>query len=289
MRLIFSRKGFDSQYGRVPSPILPDGTMCSLPIPSPSDPHRLGSLSKAGVNLGALAADLTRGRSNAATAVHLDPDLDATLMERPANWRPVFGQIAQAQTHLMNQRVGPGDLFLFFGWFREVTQDGSRWKYVRSARDIHALFGWLQVGEVVSVSGKAEQVRDTHRWLATHPHVAGADHYLSTNNTLYVARDRLRLGPRSTAHAGGGVFGRFEPALQLTAPGRTRSWWQLPHWFAPTNGRPALSYHSAPARWTMAESTTLLRLVDKGQEFVLECDHYPEAIGWLQSIFEMAA
>ena len=34
MRLIFSRKGFDSQYGEVPSPILPNGQMISLPIPS---------------------------------------------------------------------------------------------------------------------------------------------------------------------------------------------------------------------------------------------------------------
>ena len=37
MRVILSRKGFDSQYGGMPSPILPDGTLLSLPIPSKTD------------------------------------------------------------------------------------------------------------------------------------------------------------------------------------------------------------------------------------------------------------
>jgi len=33
MKVILSRKGFDSAYGGYPSPILPDGKMVSLPIP----------------------------------------------------------------------------------------------------------------------------------------------------------------------------------------------------------------------------------------------------------------
>jgi len=33
MKVILSRKGFDSGYGGFPSPVLPDGTMLSLPIP----------------------------------------------------------------------------------------------------------------------------------------------------------------------------------------------------------------------------------------------------------------
>ncbi|MCD6328671.1 hypothetical protein J7M28_14125, partial [bacterium] len=34
MRIIFSRKGFDAANGGVASPIFPDGSFCSLPIPS---------------------------------------------------------------------------------------------------------------------------------------------------------------------------------------------------------------------------------------------------------------
>jgi len=33
MKVILSRKGFDSGTGGYPSPILPDGTLLSLPIP----------------------------------------------------------------------------------------------------------------------------------------------------------------------------------------------------------------------------------------------------------------
>ena len=33
MRIILSRKGFDSANGGYPSPIMPDGRMVSLPIP----------------------------------------------------------------------------------------------------------------------------------------------------------------------------------------------------------------------------------------------------------------
>jgi hypothetical protein len=33
MKVILSRKGFDSEYGGIASPILPDGTLLSLPIP----------------------------------------------------------------------------------------------------------------------------------------------------------------------------------------------------------------------------------------------------------------
>ena len=34
MKIILSRKGFDSGYGGMPSPILPNGIMLSMPIPS---------------------------------------------------------------------------------------------------------------------------------------------------------------------------------------------------------------------------------------------------------------
>jgi len=33
MKIILSRKGFDSSLGKIPSPIFPSGELCSLPIP----------------------------------------------------------------------------------------------------------------------------------------------------------------------------------------------------------------------------------------------------------------
>lgn len=286
MRIIFSRKGFDSQYGRVASPILPDGTMYSLPIPVTGDPHRLGDLRPGGWDLAAIVADLTGGRVVASTHIHLDPDLDVSAIARPRGWRPAFGQTAAAQAHLENQGIGPGDLFLFFGWFREVEQIGGVWRYKRSAPNLHTLFGWLQVDERVTVGHDAGPAVKHHPWLAGHPHIAGAESYSSSNNSIYIGRETLTLSGKDLKLPGAGVMSRFRKDLQLTAAGRTRSWWRLPSWFHPQAGRPTLSYHVDPKRWSLEADATVLRIVDKGQEFVLDTSHYPEANAWVANLLK---
>ena len=88
--------------------------------------------------------------------------------------------------------------------------------------------------------------------------------------------------------SGGGLFTHLSPTRRLSAEGRSRSWWRLPRWFYPGDGRPGLSYHGDPARWRLEPASTLLRVVAKGQEFVLDGAHYPEATGWLHAIFHEA-
>ena len=56
MRVILSRKGFDSSNGGCASPIFPDNTMLSLPIPSEDGNMDYGELSYNG----ATYADLLR-------------------------------------------------------------------------------------------------------------------------------------------------------------------------------------------------------------------------------------
>ncbi|WP_455282205.1 Nmad3 family putative nucleotide modification protein [Cupriavidus necator] len=288
MRVILSRKGFDSGYGGVPSPILPDGRMVSLPIPSKGDLQRLAKLRMDGMDIGALVADLTRGSVGPLTTVHVDPDLQGQMLARLPGWRPAFGQIASAQSHLQNQGVGLGDIFLFFGWFRRVEQVDGRWRYQRGSPDIHALFGWLQIGEVLSVSGHEQEIVGAYPWLREHPHLAGADRFRSRNNTVYVASRFLCMAGQDTRYPGGGVFGRFTPSLQLTAAECTRSCWRLPAWFMPVDGRSPLSYHGKPSRWMADRADVLLRTVAKGQEFVLDCACYPEANAWLARLFDDA-
>jgi len=284
MQIIFSRKGFDSQYGGVASPIFPDGTMYSLPIPVARDPHHLGELRPGGRDLTSIVADLTRGRVVAATPVHLDPDLDASAVARPQGWRPAFGQTDAAQAHLKNQGVGPGDLFLFFGWFRDVESVAGVWRYKRGAPDIHALFGWLQVDECVAVGQNARPTLQRYPWLAGHPHTVGAASYSSSNNSIYIGRESLHLAGTPIELPGAGVLTRFRRELRLTAHGRTRSWWHLPRWFHPHAGCAPLSYHADPKRWSLEADATILRIVDKGQEFVLDTKHYPDAAAWVAKL-----
>lgn len=76
MKIIFSRKGFDSSTGGVASPIFPSGRLYSLPIPDPSDSFRYGDIQNEGNNLGRLVGDLTANKITSETRLHLDPDLD---------------------------------------------------------------------------------------------------------------------------------------------------------------------------------------------------------------------
>jgi len=83
MRLILSRKGFDSAPGGVASPIFPDTRLTSLPIPLPGAPKTYAQVAK-GPNggLGPIVEDLTRGAITGAAPTHLDPDLSGLALPR---------------------------------------------------------------------------------------------------------------------------------------------------------------------------------------------------------------
>ncbi|MFZ4661436.1 MAG: hypothetical protein ACOYNY_30795, partial [Caldilineaceae bacterium] len=75
MKLILSRKGFDSSAGGVASPLFPDGTLLSLPIPDQKGRVTYANLGWGEHQLGDLVEALTHGRIDRQTRAHLDPDL----------------------------------------------------------------------------------------------------------------------------------------------------------------------------------------------------------------------
>jgi len=281
MKLILSRKGFDSANGGCPSPII-DGKLCSLPIPDAGAPTTYAKISAFnGSAIAEIVEDLTRGRVSRGDGAHLDPDLRRDSIPRAAGWRPIFGQAAAAQSHLANRKVGRGDLFIFFGCFRQAERVGGAFRFVRDAPTLHVIFGWLQVARV---SRATNDLARKIPWADRHPHLAAPERY--KNNTLYFASNRLSsIGIDAV---GGGIFERAAPELILTETDMRCSTWRLPRWFDP-NGRPALSYHSKPTRWTDCATSTRLQSVGRGQEFVLDVDEYPEARAWLRSIFRAAS
>ena len=280
-RLVLSRKGFDSGYGGMASPILPDGRLLPLPIPAAQDAFRLGDLDADGIALGPLLRDLSGGRHSRRTRVHMDPDLARRPDLRLPGWRPALGQNGAAQSHLARQGVGPGAVFLFFGWFREVERHARRWRYVPGAPDLHLLYGWLEVAEVLPIVSGREQCLRRHPWIADHPHVANPAHYRGADNVLYVGRERSAL---AAGGPGGGVFTHYTGALRLTAEGASRSVWALPEWFHPATGLAPLSYHGNPARWSTEPGRCLLRSVPKGQEFVLDTGGRTEPSAWVREL-----
>ncbi len=121
MKVILSRKGLDSEYDGIPSPIMSDGSLLSLPIPYEQDIIKYTDLSfqvKSYFDIIKELSSVDKKLLKNHTA-HLDPDIRfECLPKRNKDRRPVFGQSDAALGHLNKQGVSGGDIFLFFGWFR---------------------------------------------------------------------------------------------------------------------------------------------------------------------------
>lgn len=151
-KVILSRKGFDGTTGGKPSPVI-DNKFVSLPIPR----------AESGVFYKNLFFSQTESYLKVMkelgiklySEAHLDPDLQKSIInERPEKWRGLFGQSGTSQGKLHNRNVGKDDIFLFFGWFKEVTKVNGIWKYTVNAPDIHAIFGYLEVDRVLDIKAK---------------------------------------------------------------------------------------------------------------------------------------
>jgi hypothetical protein len=292
VKIIFSRKGFDTEKGGVASPIFPDRRICSLPIPDRTGPVRYKDIQFGRTTLGRVVHDLTVGRANRYTGnhhAHLDPDLRKEAIPRREGWLPAFGQRNQARTLLAENGVGIGDIFLFFGWFRRVEDMGGHLRFAKGQPDIHLLWGWLQVGQVFQETSRHPKLP---LWASFHPHVGENDDWRAegkVNNTLFVAAKRLKLPGRRLQIPGAGVYTKYHPVLQLTEPGKSRRNWRLPAWIYPGHNKPPLTYHRDKKRWKKDERGVVLRTVSRGQEFVLDTEYYPQAYKWLAGLFKVAA
>lgn len=209
MKIILSRKGFDSSAGGAPSPIV-DGCPVSLPIPAGA----FSSTSYADLGMGDLVEQATRGRDGCSRITR-----DALCHHDPMFTKAgegLLGQCGAAQTHLANHNVGPGDCFVFFGLFK--SEDGVRH---------HRIFGYLMVEQAILVATVKPPLRDELRLLG-HPHILGAH---GNNDVIY-------RGPGMTASYA-------HSDLRLTVPDGPPSLWQVPGWMRQCG----LSYHDRTDRW----------------------------------------
>lgn len=295
MRIILSRKGFDSSpdYGRVPSPIFPDGdSMLSIPIPGTEIGVSYDKLRFQGMSVGKVVEDLTRSRATGKPRIrgshlaHLDPDLRAdALQRRSSGWRALFGQADRAQSHLSRKGVGAGDLFLFFGWFRRVIDQGARWRFDPDAPDLHVIWGWLQVARVLP--GGRTNRSQAPRWAQYFDHFQSEhpDFQERQYNAVYVARRKLKMPGFRRALPGAGVFPRFDRTLCLTKSGQPyRSVWKLPRYLAPRDGESMMTYHP-PNRWRVRGDSCTLQSVGRGQEFVIDTHQCRHAVTWARTMF----
>lgn len=265
MKIIISRKGFDSENGKTASPVMPDGAMLSFPIPS-CDGQSYRNMIYNGKNYMDIWKSLKVCSENDEfnVACHLDPDIkrnNRSVCDHMENWKPAFGQCNAAETHLENNGVGIGDLFMFFGWFRETEEINGKIKYKRGSKDAHMLFGYLQIGKIA----RGDEVRN-YPW---HPH----SNYLIDNNTIYEASEHLVIDGIDTGLPGAGTF-KYSDELVLTMPGQTKSRWLLPDFFKEVT----ISCHSKDS----FKPEGYFQTVRIGQEFVVSED--PRVTEWAKNI-----
>jgi hypothetical protein len=258
MRIIFSRKGFDSSYGKAASPILPDGTLLSIPIPELDTGLRYADLrAPNGSSYLEVMQQLSIDGYNDKNEAHLDPDIRRDVLTRHEDWKPVFGQCSAAQTILANNGVREGDLFLFYGNFRRTKLFHGRLTF--DGPWLHILFAYLWVGKIVRVNSSTDLP-----WCKAHPHLVIRKR---PNNTLYISADH----PSGAAsERGSGIFS-FDEDLVLTKPGANVSKWRIPRFFHPEVGKAVLSHHRSEA-WTMDDTYAYLQTKSPGQEYVMEAD-----------------
>lgn len=273
MKVILSRKGFDSGYGGYASPILPNGQMISLPIPYKKDDIKYSEVKADGSKtFYDLMKDLNPKIKSANkwpdidkdTRCHLDPDIYKKAIDRETNWKPCSGQTGGPQGHLRKQEVREGDLFIFFGWFRKTVYNDGKLVFDPLERDMHAIFGYLQIGEINRVG----QGFDVPKWMEYHSH-ANIKRRNEKANTIYVARDNLSW---NESLPGAGRF-RFSDNLVLTKKGFSRSKWDLPDCFKEAE----ISYHNKDS-WKAGyfQSAAI------GQEFVIKDNDRVEA--WARTL-----
>jgi hypothetical protein len=256
MKIILSRKGFDSAHGGIASPVFPEREMLSFPIPGTDDKkdpdnkqsvdrkkprkdnieyRNLQFVSKNSdgtgyeeISLDTILKDLGYyNQKKYSEYCHLDPDLvEGRRKDKVEGWTAAFGQINQSAKYLQNQQIGEGDLFLFFGNFHHVEMKDGKFCYVRSSENnkddfygstFQAIWGYMQVGKVLTDPKDIMK----YKW---HPHAcrlrndgSGGD----KNNTLYLPTQTLSFRPDLPGY---GVFDYDEKRV-LTKKGCTKAVW----------------------------------------------------------------
>ena len=204
---------------------------------------------------------------NDKTVCHFDPQLyNAQNFDKNSQYMGLFGQSGSANSHLLNTcKVKKGDLFLFFGWFKDTQKIDGKYKFIPDT-DKHVIWGWLEINKIADVS--ALNTEEKHL-LRKHPHI-WMNNY-SDNNSIYISSDKLSF---NKCLPGAGVF-PYDKSLVLTKDGMSRSKWDLPPFF-----KGKISHHNENNF-----KIDYFQSVRRGQEFVIEADD--QIIEWVKDKFSI--
>jgi hypothetical protein len=222
MKIILSRKGFDSSSGGCTNPIMPDGTLLSLPIPEKNTLVKYGDLQYGGHTYKKILEGLRP--CGIFESCHLDPDIRDGIHKNPIKgWRAAFGQRDSALSYLRNAKVTVGDLFLFFGVFRKTEYYNDSIRFKKGEKPVQIVFGYMQIGGILDTP------KDIARYY-WHPHATNK-HYNKDKNTIYLPSEKLSFCP---SFPGYGIFS-YRPDRILTKSGENAATWKEHGFLMPHN------------------------------------------------------
>lgn len=218
---------------------------------------------------------------------HLDPQLKNYYDND--EFLASFGQVEKAQKYLENNKIGVGDLFLFYGWFYDED----------AHKDKHIIWGYMQVGDVLTFNEdgtvnsfnpklgknlKKEDVEKEYPFLKNQPHWKNTENYpLKRNNTIYIAKKYFDDDEKSNIK-GYGVF-KYNKKLALTDSNADRkSDWCVPNL---ANAKIMKSSDKENGYYLFDNKGHINIAKGYGQEFVLESSDSDKVLSWVKDLLEL--
>jgi hypothetical protein len=203
-----------------------------------------------------------------------------------------FGQVGRSQTHLDEQKVREGSLFLFFSRFTTIDKNREN-KIVPDIslenlnKDLYFIYGWLKVKKVIQKYDDIRDDKSLQSIKSLHPHATEKyfEEYANKKgkNTLYIA-DKLLFNDGSN-FPGCGYFPELNEDLLLTAPAQEseKSWipsrWRLQDFFF--NKPP-----SVLKRFRCEDGSCLVETSGQWQEAVFDFEESEEFCQWFDRLLE---
>ena len=282
MKVILSRKGLDSGVCDLSNLLFVDKNgnknLFTLPIPADDGVHTYQELkfSDNEIVSKTIKDYLNKSKKiNFQSKCHADPNIVNYFDD------PIFlgsiGQVDQAQAHLQNQKIGVGDLFIFFGVFAEACFDNDSLTIDKNNLK-HIMFGYMQIGDIIQTYGLNEIKRANYEkkypWLKNQPHWIARKYNNNKSNCIYVASENFN----NTNIKGYGIF-NYDKELQLTQD-KTHC---VTHWNLPQElNKLEITYHSEKSY-----KEDYFKAACRGQEFVIENSKQAEI--WAENLIKKHA
>lgn len=249
-RVILSKKGADTSYGKVAS-IIENDVFYNIPIPMSNKKENTTKYSDIVLSDGTNLLDKikTYYKNFEDDFCHLDPNLSKYL----GATHGIMGQTDNAQNFLKTNKIKKGDVFLFFARYAE----GRHGDIVGNVR--HVIWGYLIIDDIIepqqnfTETDRAKKEKQ-YPWIKDHPHWKFEDYKNKHNNCIYIGKDF-------------GVF-NYRPELNLTLPYAKPRYWSLPEKLNGLKIKSETSSKTSKGKTITDGNFTLSTTY--GQEFIIE-------------------